>query len=188
MAQGSALRRQSLAAAIARAYKAADMTQVELAARLNEIVDDGTVNQGMVSRWSRGEVTPELETIAAIEDVLSLPRGKLLTESGYVANDTDVLNITEAIRRDPTISDDRREAVLYLYEQGRRQSSDFEALMLERMPDEVRDAYRRSLSDEQRAEVRKIMMERWGFTSPVEREAEVVDLTAEVERRAGNGD
>lgn len=87
-------RQRLLADAIRDAYRAAEITQDELAARVGETLDR-PVNQGMVSRWVRGEVVPELETIVAIEDAVGMSRGAILKASGYVADPVDITSVAD---------------------------------------------------------------------------------------------
>lgn len=76
------------------------------------------IAQTTVSRWERGapDGVLTLDDVIALEDALDLPRGVLLTEAGYVPPSTDPMVL---IQRDPTISDDRREYLLELYELSR---------------------------------------------------------------------
>lgn len=69
----------TLGEAIRRARKdTRGWTQVDLAAALK-------VDQATVSKWERGENSPDHVTIMRIEAVLDLPRGQVLTWAGFVS-------------------------------------------------------------------------------------------------------
>lgn len=96
---------RDLAAAIRQTYEQAHITQVQLAGAVG-------ATQGMVSRWARGEVAPDLDTIAAIEDTCGVPRGQVLRLAGYVDEVTDVQS---AVRADPALSSVQRDMLIDVY-------------------------------------------------------------------------
>jgi transcriptional regulator with XRE-family HTH domain len=98
-------RNGGLAAAIRHTYEQAGVTQVQLAVAVG-------ATQGMVSRWARGEVMPDLDTIAEIEQVCGMPRGYILRLAGYVDEVTDV---PSAVRADPALSAVQRDMLVDVY-------------------------------------------------------------------------
>jgi transcriptional regulator with XRE-family HTH domain len=96
---------RDLATAIRQTYEQAHITQVQLATAIG-------ATQGMVSRWARGEVAPDLDTIAAIESCCGVPRGQVLRLAGYVAEVTDVQS---AVRADPALSPVQRDMLIDIY-------------------------------------------------------------------------
>jgi transcriptional regulator with XRE-family HTH domain len=75
----------TLGEAVRRARKdARGWTQVELAAALG-------VDQATVSKWERGENSPDHVTIMRIESTLELPRGQILTWAGFVSSGVEGL-------------------------------------------------------------------------------------------------
>jgi transcriptional regulator with XRE-family HTH domain len=71
----------TLGAAIRRARKdESGWTQVDLADALG-------VDQATVSKWERGENSPDLVTLVRLEGVLQLPRGQVLRWAGFVEGD-----------------------------------------------------------------------------------------------------
>jgi transcriptional regulator with XRE-family HTH domain len=101
----NAPRARDLAAAIRQTYEQAGMTQVRLAATIG-------ASQAMVSRWARGEVAPDLDTIAAVEAACGAPRGHILRLAGYVDEVTDVVS---AVLVDPALSPIQRDMLLDVY-------------------------------------------------------------------------
>lgn len=79
----------------------------------------GTTQQ-TVSRYENGDLTT-LDDVVAIEDALGLGRGALLVAAGYVPEDIDVLDL---IRRDLSITENRRELIIEVYETGRARAAD----------------------------------------------------------------
>lgn len=75
--------------------------------------------QQTISRYELGDLTT-LDDVVAIEDALGLGRGALLIDAGYVPRDVDVLDL---IRRDTSITHDRRELILEIYERGRERAA-----------------------------------------------------------------
>lgn len=96
---------RDLAAAIRQTYEQAGVTQVQLAAAVG-------ASQAMVSRWARGEVVPDLDTIVAIEVACGTPRGHILRLAGYVEEVTDV---PSAVLADPKLSPVQRDMLLDVY-------------------------------------------------------------------------
>lgn len=78
----------------------------------------GTTQQ-TISRYELGDLAT-LDDVVAIEDALELGRGALLIDAGYVPEDVDVL---ELIRRDTSLTEDRRELILDAYERGRERAA-----------------------------------------------------------------
>lgn len=99
---------KAIGAAIRQAYKGAGITQDELASRLG-----GTTNQGMVSRWARGAVEPDLEMIAAIERACDAPRGLVLRLAGYV---DEAVTVALAVKADPVLTERSKREVQSYYE------------------------------------------------------------------------
>lgn len=104
IALGQALRNARLRAGLRK--------QEHLADRL------GTTQQ-TVSRWELGELV-SLDDLVAVEDMLDLGRGALLVDAGYAPRDVDVL---ELIRSDTSITADRRDLILDIYEKGRERAA-----------------------------------------------------------------
>lgn len=80
-------------------------TQADLAAALG-------VTQGAVSKWVRGDLSPSLEQLAAIEVATGRPRGFILRCAGFVE---DVTTVESALLNDPAISDDSRDLLMIAY-------------------------------------------------------------------------
>jgi len=93
--------------ALKTAYKKAGLRQEDLAAALD-------VDQGTVSRWSRGVQRIELEYFPRIDELCGRPRGYLLRLAGYV-DDLDALDTVQAIRSDPRLDDQGRTTLEHLY-------------------------------------------------------------------------
>src|SRR5688500_168125 len=66
--------------ALQRARLQPDLAQRKLAVKMGD-----RELQGTISRWERGQLTPSLEQVAAVEAALGFPRGYVLTLAGYVA-------------------------------------------------------------------------------------------------------
>lgn len=112
---GCASRLRRLGAVIRQARLDSDYpTQVQLAATIG-------VEQTKLSRWERGQLWPNLDELARLEDVLRLPRGDLLIRCGAVGLPT--LPTEQAILADRTLSDTHRSAVLSLYRVLRQQAA-----------------------------------------------------------------
>lgn len=100
-----------LAAAIRDAYKGR-LTQVQLASEVG-------VAQNTVSRWSTGEVEPCLDDIVKIESACGMPRGFILRQAGFVA---DNRSPEEVIASDHRLDRPRRELLLAAYKAALSQS------------------------------------------------------------------
>jgi len=74
--------------------------------------------QQTISRYENGDLD-SLDDVVAVEDALNLGRGALLIDAGYVPSDVDVLDL---IRRDTSISDDRREVIIEVYQRSREKA------------------------------------------------------------------
>lgn len=105
--------RVALGAALRKARTRAGLSNQDLLAERM-----GTTQQ-TVSRYETGDLS-DLDVVIAIEDALHLGRGALLSEAGYVPLDVDVIDM---IRRDISITDDRRELIIEIYENGRRRAA-----------------------------------------------------------------
>jgi transcriptional regulator with XRE-family HTH domain len=95
--------------------------EARLGARLNqtELARKVKVEQSHLSRWELGKSLPGLAYVATIENVLSLHRGALLIQAGYV--DLHGVSETErAIEVDPMLSDSVRSGLLAMYRAVRK--------------------------------------------------------------------
>lgn len=111
------------------------ISQDELAYRLG-------IGQPAVSRWKRGEVTPDLLELADIEKACGVPRSTILALAGWL-EDMDPVNIATAIALDKTLDPlDRRYLRRFFDSLLEHRLSKVESL-----PDETRKALMELLQD-----------------------------------------
>lgn len=104
---------EAMGAAIAKARKALGWSQSQLGVAVDR-------EQATVSDWEKGETSVPLPVVVKIQDALGLGTGALFIAAGLVPETEDALDL---IRRDPTITDDRRDLIIEIYENGRRRAS-----------------------------------------------------------------
>jgi len=95
--------------AIAKARKARDISQTQLGEAIGEA-------QATVSDYELGKTTVPIPVVVKIQHALDLGDGALFVASDLVPEAKDILDL---IRRDPTITDDRRDLIIEIYESGR---------------------------------------------------------------------
>lgn len=102
-------------AALSHARTLLKMSQTELAARIHR-------DQTAVSRYEKGEQTPEPDVVFSIEVVLGLEAGALSKYLGYVPVDTScfqqVMNVIDAIQNDPLLSPQTKRMLISSYRQA----------------------------------------------------------------------
>lgn len=79
-----------------------------------------SVKQPTVSRWERGDSSPTIDQMIAIEDYYERPRGSLLRDAGLI----EPIDSTEkVIAADPALTPIWRQAVLVVYRSARADSA-----------------------------------------------------------------
>src|SRR5690606_7530535 len=73
--------------------------------RQGDLADALGIDQGTVSRWTRGLQRIDLDYFPAIDKALGRPTGYLLRKAGYVADSVDTLT---SIDLDPRLDDEAR--------------------------------------------------------------------------------
>lgn len=96
----------AIGVALDRALELTGLSQRTLAERIG-------VKQPTISKWTRGESEPSLDTIADIEEALGLRRGYLLVDAGYV--DGDLRSVEAAIDLTDDLSPVGKDAVKAVY-------------------------------------------------------------------------
>ena len=96
----------ALGAAIRRARRNHDLTQIQLSALIG-------VEQTRLSRWELGKVAPDLFERVDLERALGLRTGDLLIDAGLL--DLPAQDTERAIRADPDLDDNSRAVMLDFY-------------------------------------------------------------------------
>lgn len=73
--------------------------------------------QSSMSSWENGKQLPEPIIVFALEKALTLPPGFLSQHLGYLPLDQDEAptNVLDAIRKDPGLAEDGKEALIRCY-------------------------------------------------------------------------
>lgn len=103
---------EAVGTAIAKARKAAGWSQSQLGAAVGR-------EQATVSDWENGTSSVPIPMVVAIAEVLGLGPGALFIAAGLVPEAEDVL---DRVRRDMSITEDRRELIIEIYEKGRERA------------------------------------------------------------------
>lgn len=103
---------RTLGRAIASVMDQASMTTVALADRLR---DRGwKPDQSLISKWRQGHQRPhDIDIYPDIEEICGAPRGMIFRLAGYVDDQVDVV---DAIKADPELTERDRDACLAFYE------------------------------------------------------------------------
>lgn len=102
-----------LGRAIATVRKRRGLTQ-------REVETLSGIPQVTLSRWEN-DAQPSLDDLARLEDALSVSRGAILREAGYIENDPRT--VAEVIDSDPTLDDRVRALVWSTYREAQSLSS-----------------------------------------------------------------
>lgn len=100
-------------AAIAAARGRRGLSQGQLASAVGS-------KQTNISDYERGITPVPLHTLVAIVEALGDPPGRFYDEAGLVPLSSDPI---DGIRADGSISDDRRELIIEIYETGRARAA-----------------------------------------------------------------
>jgi transcriptional regulator with XRE-family HTH domain len=102
----------SIGSAIRTIRVSIPMTQTELVAKVNPKTSTVKILQDVLSRFETGEKTPTPDDLAALEDAMNIPRGRILITAGYVL---EIGSVPAAIAADSALNEEGRQSMLLTY-------------------------------------------------------------------------